>query len=142
MLQYVKSFGLALLLSVGVGSVGKATSLVQNNCEEGAESMAEVYACLAIQNYTGVETEYDNLKEALAARGMSDVLELLEASQSAWINEDYCGVLQEIARPSWGLYSQDLFTNCENERGAQKTEALKLLRLAVEQGQFEHWTIE
>ena len=113
-----------------------------NNCEQGATNMAEVYACLKSQRDIAVEDVYVNLMEALAARGMSDAQELLEDSQSAWAedNNDYCGVLIEIARPSWSLYSQDLFSNCQSERVAQRITALELLHLALEKGQFEQWT--
>ena len=48
-------------------------------------------------------------------------------------------MLQDIAEPSFGLYAQDLESNCRSQRGAQRGEAIKLLYLALEQQQFEQW---
>ena len=103
--------------------------------------MAQIYECLALRKAASVEAQYDKLSDALAARGMSDALQRLENSQLAWESDTkaYCNMLQEIAEPSFGLYAQDLGSNCQSQRGAQRGEALKLLYLAVEQQQFEHW---
>ena len=56
----------------------------EKSCEEGATSMAQIYECLALRKAASVEAQYDNLSDALAARGMSDALERLENSQIAW----------------------------------------------------------
>jgi hypothetical protein len=119
-------------------------SYAEKSCEEGATSMAQIYECLALRKAASVEAQYDNLSDALAARGMSDALERLENSQLAWESDTnaYCNMLQDIAEPSFGLYAQDLGSNCQSQRGAQRGEALKLLYLAVEQQQFEHWMPE
>ena len=106
--------------------------------------MAQIYECLARRKEASVEAEYDKLSDALAARGMSDALERLENSQLAWESDTnaYCNMLQDIAKPSFGLYAQDLGSNCRSQRGTQRGEALKLLYLAVEQQQFEYWMPE
>ena len=119
-------------------------SYAQKSCEEGATSMAQIYECLALRKAASVEAQYDKLSDALAARGMSDALERLENSQLAWERDTkaYCNVLQEIAEPSFGVYAQDLGSNCQSLRGRQRGEALKLLYLALEQAQFEHWMPE
>ena len=103
--------------------------------------MAQIYECLALRKAASVEAQYDKLSDALAALGMSDALKRLENSQLAWESDTnaYCNMLQDIAEPSFGLYAQDLGSNCQSQRGAQRGEALKLLYLAVEQQQFEHW---
>ena len=114
------------------------------NCEEGATSMAQIYECLALRNAASVETPYDKLSDALAARGMSDALKRLDNSQLAWESDTkaYCNMLQEIAEPSFGLYAQDLGSNCRSQRGTQRGEAIKLLYLAVDQQQFGQWMPE
>ena len=119
-------------------------SYAEKSCEEGATSMAQIYECLALRKAASVEAQYDKLSDALAARGMSDALERLENSQLAWESDTkaYCNMLQEIAEPSFGLYAQDLGSNCRSQRGTQRGEALKLLYLAVEQQQFEYWMPE
>ena len=119
-------------------------SYAQKSCEEGATSMAQIYECLALRKAASVEAQYDNLSDALAARGMSVALESLENSQLAWESDTnaYCNMLQDIAEPSFGLYAQDLGSNCRSQRGTQRGEALRLLYLAVEQAQFEHWMPE
>jgi len=119
-------------------------SYAEKSCEEGATSMAQIYECLALRKAASVEAQYDNLSDALAARGMSDALKRLENSQLAWESDTkaYCNMLQEIAEPAFGLYAQDLGSNCRSQRGRQRGEALKLLYLAVEQQQFEHWMPE
>ncbi|MDB4012358.1 hypothetical protein N9480_03100 [Planktomarina temperata] len=106
--------------------------------------MAQIYECLALRKAASVEAQYDNLLDALAARGMSDALERLENSQLAWESDTkaYCNMLQEIAEPSFGLYAQDLGSNCRSQRGTQRAEALRLLYLAVEQEEFEYWMPE
>ena len=106
--------------------------------------MAQIYECLALRKAASVEAQYDKLSEALAARGMSDVLERLENSQLAWESDTkaYCNILQSIAEHSFGLYAQDLGSNCRSQRGRQRGEALKLLYLALEQQQFERWMPE
>ena len=116
-------------------------SYAEKNCEEGATSMAQIYECLALRKAASVEAQYDNLSDALAARGMSDALERLENSQLAWESDTkaFCNILQDIAEPSFGLYAQDLGSNCQSLRGRQRGEALKLLYLALEQQQFEQW---
>ena len=116
-------------------------SYAEKSCEEGATSMAQIYECLALRKAASVEAQYDNLSDALAARGMSDALKRLENSQLAWESDTnaYCNMLQDIAKPSFGLYAQDLGSNCRSQRGTQRGEALKLLYLAVEQQQFEQW---
>ena len=103
--------------------------------------MAQIYECLARKKAASVEAQYDNLSDALAARGMSDALKRLENSQLAWESDTkaYCNMLQDIAEPSFGLYAQDLESNCRSQRGAQRGEAIKLLYLALEQQQFEQW---
>ena len=103
--------------------------------------MAQIYECLALRKAASVEAQYDNLSDALAARGMSDALERLANSQLAWESDTnaYCNMLQDIAEPSFGLYAQDLESNCRSQRGAQRGEAIKLLYLALEQQQFEQW---
>ena len=97
--------------------------------------------CLALRKAASVEAQYDNLSDALVARGMSDALKRLENSQLAWESDTkaYCNMLQDIAEPSFGLYAQDLESNCQSQRGAQRGEAIKLLYLALEQQQFEQW---
>jgi len=119
-------------------------SYAEKNCEEDATSMAQIYECLALRKAASVEAQYDNLSDALAARGMSDALKRLENSQLAWENDTkaYCNMLQDIAEPSFGLYAQDLRSNCRSQRGTQRGEALKLLYLALEQQQFERWMPE
>ena len=119
-------------------------SYAEKSCEEGATSMAQIYECLALRKAASVEAQYDKLSDALAARGMSDALKRLENSQLAWESDTkaYCNMLQEIAEPAFGLYAQDLGSNCRSQRGRQRGEALKLLYLAVEQQQFEHWMPE
>ena len=119
-------------------------SYAEKSCEEGATSMAQIYECLALRKAASVEAQYDNLSDALAARGMSDALERLENSQLAWESDTkaYCNMLQEIAEPSFGLYAQDLGSNCRSQRGTQRAEALRLLYLAVEQEEFEYWMPE
>ena len=119
-------------------------SYAEKSCEEGATSMAQIYECLALRKAASVEAQYDNLSDALAALGMSNALERLENSQLAWESDTnaYCNMLQDIAAPSFGLYAQDLGSNCRSHRGTQRGEALKLLYLAVEQQQFEHWMPE
>ena len=106
--------------------------------------MAQIYECLALRKAARVEAQYDKLSDALAARGMSDTLERLENSQLAWENDTnaYCNMLQDIAEPSFKLYAQDLGSNCRSQRGTQRGEALKLLYLALEQAQFDHWMPE
>jgi len=119
-------------------------SYAEKSCEEGATSMAQIYECLALRKAASVEAQYNNLSDALAARGMSDALERLANSQLAWESDTnaYCNMLQDIAKPSFGLYAQDLGSNCRSQRGTQRGEALKLLYLAVEQQQFEYWMPE
>ena len=119
-------------------------SYAEKSCEEGATSMAQIYECLALRKAASVEAQYNNLSDALAARGMSDALKRLENSQLAWESDTkaYCNMLQEIAEPSFGLYAQDLRSNCRSQRGTQRAEALKLLYLALEQQQFERWMPE
>jgi len=119
-------------------------SYAEKSCEEGATSMAQIYECLALRKVASVEAEYDKLSDALAARGMSDALKRLENSQLAWKSDTkaYCNMLQDIAEPSFGLYAQDLRSNCRSQRGTQRGEALKLLYLAAEQQRFEHWMPE
>ena len=116
----------------------------EKSFEEGATSMAQIYECLALRRAASVEAHYDNLSDALAARGMSDALKRLENSQVAWESDTkaYCNMLQDIAEPSFGLYAQDLGSNCRSQRGTQRGEALKLLYLAVEQQQFKNWIPE
>ena len=106
--------------------------------------MAQIYECLALRKAASVEAQYNNLSDALAARGMSDALKRLENSQLAWESDTkaYCNMLQEIAEPAFGVYAQDLRSNCRSQRGRQRGEALKLLYLAVEQQQFEQWMPE
>ena len=106
--------------------------------------MAQIYECLARKKEASVDAEYDKLSDALASRGMSDALERLENSQLAWESDTnaYCRMLHEIAEPSFGLYAQDLGSNCRSQRGTQRGEALKLLYLAVEQQQFKNWIPE
>ena len=106
--------------------------------------MAQIYECLALRKAASVEAQYNNLSDALAARGMSDALKRLENSQLAWESDTkaYCNMLQEIAEPAFGVYAQDLRSNCRSQRGTQRGEALKLLYLAVEQQQFEQWMPE
>ena len=106
--------------------------------------MAQIYECLALRKAASVEAQYDNLSDALAARGMSVALESLENSQLAWESDTnaYCNMLQDIAEPSFGLYAQDLGSNCRSQRGTQRGEALRLLYLAVEQQKFEQWMPE
>lgn len=103
--------------------------------------MAQIYECLALRNAASVETPYDKLSDALAARGMSDALERLENSQLPWESDTnaYHNMLQDMAEPSFGLYAQVLGSNCRSLRGTQRGKALKLLYLAVEQAQFEYW---
>ena len=119
-------------------------SYAEKSCEDGATSMAQIYECLALRKAASVEAQYDNLSDALEARGMSDALRRLENSQLAWESDTkaYCNMLQEIAEPAFGVYAQDLRSNCRSQRGTQRGEALKLLYLAVEQQQFEHWMPE
>ena len=119
-------------------------SYAEKNCEEGATSMAQIYECLALRKAASVDALYDKLSDALAARGMSDALQRLENSQLAWESDTnaYCNMLQDIAEPSFGLYAQDLESNCRSQRGAQRGEAIKLLYLALEQQQFEQWMPE
>ena len=119
-------------------------SYAQKSCEKGASSMAQIYECLALRKAASVEAQYNNLSDALAVRGMSDALKRLENSQLAWESDTkaYCNMLQEIAEPSFGLYAQDLGSNCRSQRGRQRGEALKLLYLALEQQQFEQWMPE
>ena len=119
-------------------------SYAEKSCEEGATSMAQIYECLALRKAASVEAQYDNLSDALEARGMSDALRRLENSQLAWESDTkaYCNMLQDIAEPSFGLYAQDLESNCRSQRGAQRGEAIKLLYLALEQQQFEQWMPE
>ena len=119
-------------------------SYAQKSCEEGATSMAQIYECLALRKAASVEAQYDKLSDALAARGMSDALKRLENSQLAWESDTkaYCNMLQEIAEPAFGVYAQDLRSNCRSQRGRQRGEALKLLYLALEQQQFEQWMPE
>ena len=119
-------------------------SYAEKSCEEGATSMAQIYECLALRKAASVEAQYNNLSDALAARGMSDALKRLENSQLAWESDTkaYCNMLQDIAKPSFGLYAQDLGSNCRGQRGTQRGEALKLLYLAAEQQRFEHWMPE
>ena len=119
-------------------------SYAEKSCEEGATSMAQIYECLALRKAASVEAQYDNLSDALAARGMSDALERLANSQLAWESDTnaYCNMLQDIAEPSLGLYAQDLGSNCQSQRGTQRAEALRLLYLAVKQEEFEYWMPE
>ena len=119
-------------------------SYAEKSCEEGATSMAQIYECLALRKAASVEAQYDKLSDALAARGMSDALERLENSQLAWESDTkaYCNTLQEIAEPAFGVYAQDLRSNCRSQRGTQRGEVLKLLYFAVEQQQFENWMPE
>jgi len=119
-------------------------SYAEKSCEEGATSMAQIYECLALRKAASVEAQYDKLSDALAARGMSDALQRLENSQLAWESDTkaFCNILQDIAEPSFGLYAQDLGSNCRSQRGTQRGEALKLLYLALEQQQFERWMPE
>ena len=119
-------------------------SYAQKSCEEGATSMAQIYECLALRKAASVDAQYDKLSDALAARGMSDALKRLENSQLAWESDTkaYCNMLQEIAEPAFGVYAQDLRSNCRSQRGTQRGEALKLLYFAVEQQQFENWMPE
>ena len=119
-------------------------SYAEKSCEEGATSMAQIYECLALRKAASVEAQYDNLSDALEARGMSDALRRLENSQLAWESDTkaYCNMLQEIAEPAFGVYAQDLRSNCRSQRGTQRGEALKLLYLALEQQQFEQWMPE
>ena len=119
-------------------------SYAEKSCEEGATSMAQIYECLALTKSASVDAEYDKLSDALAARGMSDALKRLENSQLAWESDTkaYCNMLQDIAEPSFGLYAQDLGSNCRSQRGTQRGEAIKLLYLAVDQQQFGQWMPE
>jgi len=119
-------------------------SYAEKSCEEGATSMAQIYECLALRKAASVEAQYDKLSDALAARGMSDALERLENSQLAWESDTkaYCNTLQEIAEPAFGVYAQDLRSNCRSQRGTQRGEALRLIYLAVEQQKFEQWMPE
>ena len=145
MVQYFRLVGLALLLSVGVGSVGSAASNSDvdssKSCEDGASNMAEVYQCLDDQRALELTNIFDELSAQLLSAGLSDKLQFLQSSQNAWTADTklYCHTLLQIARPKWGPYAQDLQNNCRTELTNRRIQDLSLLLGALVEDNFEYW---
>ena len=145
MVQYFKLIGLALVLSVGMGSVGSAASNSDEDssksCEDGASNMAEVYQCLDDQRALELTNIFDELSEQLLSAGLSDKLQFLQSSQNAWTADTklYCHTLLQIAQPKLGLYANDIQSNCFGELTHRRIQDLSLLLNALIDEDFEHW---
>ena len=145
MVQYFRLVGLALLLSVGVGSVGSAASNSDvdssKSCEDGASNMAEVYQCLDDQRALELTNIFDELSEQLLSAGLSDKLQFLQSSQNAWTASTklYCHTLLQISQPKLGMYAKDIQNNCHTELTNRRIQDLSLLLGALVDENFVYW---
>ena len=145
MVQYFKLIGLALLLSVGLGSVGSAASNSDVDssklCEDGASNMAEVYQCLDDQRALELTNIFDELSEQLLSAGLSDKLQFLQSSQNAQTASTklYCHTLMQISQPKLGMYAKDIQNNCHTELTNRRIQDLSLLLGALVEENFVYW---
>ena len=145
MVHYFRLFSLALLLSVGVGSLGSAASNSDvdssKSCEDGASNMAEVYQCLDDRRALKLTNVFDELSEQLLSAGLSDKLQFLQSSQNAWTASTklHCHTLLQIAQPKLGLYAKDIQNNCHTELTNRRIQDLSLLVGALVEENFEYW---
>jgi uncharacterized protein YukE len=107
-----RNFRLAFLFGLTLASSAIAETLSQRptpsqfeekiysqTCEEGAESMSEIYGCLADRRSTSLEQQYQRVWQVLDAWQSDHTVKAFENSQSAWKTAmyNYCDALTQLA---------------------------------------------
>lgn len=140
--------GLALGSSAIAETAGQSPAPAQfeepsysQTCEEGAESMAEIYGCLAIRRSTALEQRYQRVWQVLDAWQSDRIVEAFEESQSAWklAIYKYCDAVTELAWPKYGLYAYDANNNCLTQHHEERSKALGAIYAAATDHDFTQW---
>jgi len=120
---------LSIISAIPLMFVAAANAATELSCEDGARTMFEVSRCLEERSYQAAQSKYDQLWNALISKRLVEAADALDASQVSWRNstEQSCLVLKHIAEPSWGLYSNDLMSNCRADKVEQRVNELHLL---------------
>lgn len=149
-----RNVSLALLVGLALGSSAIAETAGQSpapepfeepsysqTCEEGSESMAEIYGCLADRRSTALEQRYQRVWQVLDAWQSDQIVKSFEESQSAWLLAmyKYCNAVTHLAWPKYGLYAYDANNNCLSQHHEERSKALEAIYAAATDRDFTQW---